>query len=242
MKKVYSLLGISLLALSLAACDNVDSALGMYSDETSSSEESASSSISSESASLNLVESDSISSSNASADADSEASSEDTTASSDETTQSSEEVVADSSVASEAATAQAMTTEEIESSIIAAEAEKTSPSSEVVPSSEVEDQGTYASSSQPEGNQGAFDNTRARELLAEAAPLISAHSQGAYQSDEYFFLPTLVNEDLAQVDVYRQSPDGQGHTNLIATYRYDAYSGTLMVMDVVSGTWQNTGQ
>ena len=227
MKKVYSLLGISLLALSLAACDNVDSALGMYSDETSSSEESASSSISSESASLNVVESDSTSSSNASADADLEASSEDTTASSDETTQPSEEVVADSSVASEAATAQAMTTEEIESSIIAAEAEKTSPSSEVVPSSEVEDQGTYASSSQPEGNQGAFDNTRARELLAEAAPLISAHSQGAYQSDEYFFLPTLVNE---------------GHTNLIATYRYDAYSGTLMVMDVVSGTWQNTGQ
>ncbi|MGH2114967.1 hypothetical protein [Aerococcus urinaeequi] len=244
MKKVYSLLGISLLALSLVACDNVDSALGMYSDETSSSEESASSSISSESASssissesasLNVVESDSTSSSNVSADADSEASS-------DETTQSSEEVVADSSVASEAATAQAMTTEEIESSIIAAEAEKTSPSSEVVPSSEVEDQGTYASSSQSEGNQGAFDNTRARELLAEAAPLISAHSQGAYQSDEYFFLPTLVNEDLAQVDVYRQSPDGQGHTNLIATYRYDAYSGTLMVMDVVSGTWQNTGQ
>ena len=200
MKKVYSLLGISLLALSLAACDNVDSALGMYSDETSSSEESASSSISSESASLNVVESDSTSSSNVSADADSEASSEDTTASTDETTQSSEEVVADSSVASEAATAQAMTTEEIESSIIAAEAEKTSPSTEVVPSSEVEDQGTYASSSQPEGNQGAFDNTRARELLAEAAPLISAHSQGAYQSDEYFFLPTLVNEDLAQVD------------------------------------------
>ena len=150
--------------------------------------------------------------------------------------------MADSSVASEAATAQAMTTEEIESSIIAAEPEKTSPSSEVVPSSEVEDQGTYANSSQAEGNQGAFDNTRARDLLAEAAPLISAHSQGAYESDEYFFLPTLVNEDLAQVDVYRQSPDGQGHTNLIATYRYDAYSGTLMVMDVVSGTWQNTGQ
>ena len=242
MKKVYSLLGISLLALSLAACDNVDSALGMYSDETSSSEESASSSTSSESASLNVVEADSSSSSEASADADSESSSDDTGASIDETTQTSEEVVADSSVASEAATAQAMTTDEIESSIIAAEPEKTAPSSEVVPSSEVEDQGTYASSSQAEGNQGAFDNTRARDLLAEAAPLISADSQGAYQSDEYFFLPTLVNEDLAQVDVYRQSPDGQGHTNLIATYRYDAYSGTLMVMDVVSGTWQNTGQ
>ncbi|MFJ8452197.1 hypothetical protein ACIQ9H_08550 [Aerococcus viridans] len=242
MKKVYSFLGIPLLALSLAACDNVDSALGMYSDETSSSEESASSSVSSESASLNVVESDSATSSNASVDADSEASSDDAVATSDETTQSSEEVVADSSVASEAATAQAMTTEEIESSIIAAEPEKTSPSSEVVPSSEVEDQGTYANSSQAEGNQGAFDNTRARDLLAEAAPLISAHSQGAYESDEYFFLPTLVNEDLAQVDVYRQSPDGQGHTNLIETYRYDAYSGTLMVMDVVSGTWQNTGQ
>ncbi|MCT1797993.1 hypothetical protein [Aerococcus viridans] len=242
MKKVYSLLGISLLTLSLAACENVDSALGMYSDETSSSEESASSSTSSESASLNVVEADSSSSSEASADADSESSSDDTGASIDETTQTSEEVVADSSVASEAATAQAMTTDEIESSIIAAEPEKTAPSSEVVPSSEVEDQGTYASSSQAEGNQGAFDNTRARDLLAEAAPLISADSQGAYQSDEYFFLPTLVNEDLAQVDVYRQSPDGQGHTNLIATYRYDAYSGTLMVMDVVSGTWQNTGQ
>lgn len=242
MKKVYSFLGIPLLALSLAACDNVDSALGMYSDETSSSEESASSSTSSESASLNVVEADSSSSSEASADADSESSSDDTGASIDETTQTSEEVVADSSVASEAATAQAMTTDEIESSIIAAEPEKTAPSSEVVPSSEVEDQGTYASSSQSEGNQGAFDNTRARDLLAEAAPLISADSQGAYQSDEYFFLPTLVNEDLAQVDVYRQSPDGQGHTNLIATYRYDAYSGTLMVMDVVSGTWQNTGQ
>lgn len=242
MKKVYSLLGISLLTLSLAACDNVDSALGMYSDETSSSEESASSSTSSESASLNVVEADSSSSSEASADADSESSSDDTGASIDETTQTSEEVVADSSVASEAATAQAMTTDEIESSIIAAEPEKTAPSSEVVPSSEVEDQGTYASSSQAEGNQGSFDNTRARDLLAEAAPLISADSQGAYQSDEYFFLPTLVNEDLAQVDVYRQSPDGQGHTNLIATYRYDAYSGTLMVMDVVSGTWQNTGQ
>ena len=242
MKKVYSLLGISLLTLSLAACENVDSALGMYSDETSSSEESASSSTSSESASLNVVEADSSSSSEASADADSESSSDDTGASIDETAQTSEEVVADSSVASEAATAQAMTTDEIESSIIAAEPEKTAPSSEVVPSSEVEDQGTYASSSQAEGNQGAFDNTRARDLLAEAAPLISADSQGAYQSDEYFFLPTLVNEDLAQVDVYRQSPDGQGHTNLIATYRYDAYSGTLMVMDVVSGTWQNTGQ
>lgn len=242
MKKVYSLLGISLLTLSLAACENVDSALGMYSDETSSSEESASSSTSSESASLNVVEADSSSSSEASADADSESSSDDTGASIDETTQTSEEVVADSSVASEAATAQAMTTDEIESSIIAAEPEKTAPSSEVVPSSEVEDQGTYASSSQAEGNQGSFDNTRARDLLAEAAPLISADSQGAYQSDEYFFLPTLVNEDLAQVDVYRQSPDGQGHTNLIATYRYDAYSGTLMVMDVVSGTWQNTGQ
>lgn len=242
MKKVYSLLGISLLTLSLAACENVDSALGMYSDETSSSEESASSSTSSESASLNVVEADSSSSSEASADADSESSSDDTGASIDETAQTSEEVVADSSVASEAATAQAMTTDEIESSIIAAEPEKTSPSSEAVPSSEVEDQGTYASSSQAEGNQGAFDNTRARDLLAEAAPLISADSQGAYQSDEYFFLPTLVNEDLAQVDVYRQSPDGQGHTNLIATYRYDAYSGTLMVMDVVSGTWQNTGQ
>ncbi|MFE0441265.1 hypothetical protein ACFW0C_01325 [Aerococcus sp. NPDC058936] len=242
MKKVYSLLGISLLALSLAACENVDSALGMYSDESSSSEESASSSTSSESASLNVVEADSSSSSEASADADSEASSDDTLASSDETIQTSEEVVADSSVASEAATAQAMTTDEIESSIIAAEPEITSPSSEAVPSSEVEDQGTHASSSQAKGNQGAFDNTRARDLLAEAAPLISADSQGAYQSDEYFFLPTLVNEDLAQVDVYRQSPDGQGHTNLIATYRYDAYSGTLMVMDVVSGTWQNTGQ
>lgn len=242
MKKVYSLLGISLLTLSLAACENVDSALGMYSDETSSSEESASSSTSSESASLNVVEADSSSSSEASADADSESSSDDTGASIDETAQTSEEVVADSSVASEAATAQAMTTDEIESSIIAAEPEKISPSSEAVPSSEVEDKGTYASSSQAEGNQGAFDNTRARDLLAEAAPLISADSQGAYQSDEYFFLPTLVNEDLAQVDVYRQSPDGQGHTNLIATYRYDAYSGTLMVMDVVSGTWQNTGQ
>ncbi|MGH2101806.1 hypothetical protein ACRCJN_03510 [Aerococcus urinaeequi] len=242
MKKVYSLLGISLLALSLAACDNVDSALGMYSDETSSSEESASSSTSSESASLNVVEADSSSSSEASTDTDLEASSDDTVASSDETIQISEEVVADSSVASEAATAQAMTTDEIESSIIAAEPEKTSPSSEAVPSSEVEDQGTHASSSQAEGNQGAFDNTRARDLLAEAAPLISADSQGAYQSDEYFFLPTLVNEDLAQIDVYRQSPDGQGHTNLIATYRYDTYSGTLMVMDVVSGTWQNTGQ
>jgi len=242
MKKVYSLLGISLLTLSLAACENVDSALGMYSDETSSSEESASSSTSSESASLNVVEADSSSSSEASADADLESSSDDTEASIDETAQTSEEVVADSSVASEAATAQAMTTDEIESSIIAAEPEKTAPSSEVVPSSEVEDKGTYASSSQAEGNQGAFDNTRARDLLAEAAPLISADSQGAYQSDEYFFLPTLVNEDLAQVDVYRQSPDGQGHTNLIATYRYDAYTGTLMVMDVVSGTWQNTGQ
>ncbi|MEY8371825.1 hypothetical protein AAK938_09785 [Aerococcaceae bacterium 50-4] len=241
MKKVYSFLGISLLALSLAACDNVDSALGMYSDQASTSEESVSSSSSSESATLNVVSSESSSSSEASSEMNSEAESDTSLEASDEKVQS-EAVVEDSSVASEAASEQALTTEEIESSIVAAQPEVYSPASEAVPSSEVEEQSTYVSSEQAEGNQGAFDNTRARELLTEAAPLISADSQGAYQSDEYFFLPTLVNEDLVQVDVHRQSPDGQGHSNLIATYRYDAYTGTLMVMDVVSGTWQNTGQ
>lgn len=241
MKKVYSVLGISLLALSLAACDNVDAALGMYSDETVSSEESSSSSTSYESASLNVVDSDSSSTSDESSEASSDSESDDVAASSEESIPA-EEVDTSSSVASEAANAQAMTTEEIESSIIAAEPEVYSQSSEAVPSSEVEAQESNVTTGQPAANQGAFDNGRARELLSEAAPLISADSQGAYQSDEYFFLPTLLNEDLAQVDVYRQSPDGQGHSNLIATYRYDAYTGTLMVMDVVSGTWQNTGQ
>lgn len=241
MKKVYSLLGISILALSLAACDNVDSALGMYSDAPESSEESVASSSSSESASLNAVSSESSSSSEESSEAETATGSE-----SDETVEVSEdsvqvddeEVVDDTSVASEAANAQAMTTEEIEESIIAAQPETSVTSSEAVPSSEVEDQMATESAN----DAGNFDNIRARELLAEAAPLISADSQGAYQSDEYFFLPTLLNEELAQVDVYRQSPDGQGHSNLIATYRYDATTGTLMVMDVVSGTWQNTGQ
>ncbi|MGY0837042.1 hypothetical protein ACW66K_06330 [Aerococcus urinaeequi] len=237
MKKVYSVLGISLLALSLAACDNVDAALGIYSAETVSSEESSSSSTSYESASLNAVDSDSSSASDASSNSES-----DGVVASSEETGLTEEIDTSSSVASEAANAQAMTTEEIESSIIAAEQEVYSQSSEAVPSSEVEAQDSNVTNGQPTANQGAFDNNRARELLSEAAPLISADSQGAYQSDEYFFLPTLVNENLAQVDVFRQSPDGQGHSNLIATYRYDAYTGTLMVMDVVSGTWQNTGQ
>lgn len=217
MKKVYSVLGISLLALSLAACDNVDAALGIYSAETVSSEESSSSSTSYESASLNAVDSDSSSASDASSNSESDG----VVASSEETG----------------------LTEEIDtSSSVAAEQEVYSQSSEAVPSSEVEAQDSNVTNGQPTANQGAFDNNRARELLSEAAPLISADSQGAYQSDEYFFLPTLVNENLAQVDVFRQSPDGQGHSNLIATYRYDAYTGTLTVMDVVSGTWQNTGQ
>lgn len=241
MKKVYSVLGISLLSLSLTACNNVDTALGIYSAETVSSEESSSSSTSYESASLNAVDSDSSSTNDASSKEPSDSESDGVVASSEETGLA-EEVDTSSSVASEAANAQAMTTEEIESSIIAAELEVESQSSEAVPSSEVEAQDSNATTGQPTANQGAFDNNRARELLSEAAPLISADSQGAYQSDEYFFLPTLVNENLAQVDVFRQSPDGQGHSNLIATYRYDAYTGTLMVMDVVSGTWQNTGQ
>lgn len=235
MKKLYSILGISLIALSLAACDNADSSLGMYGDDAKSSEESVVSSSSSESASLNVVEPASSETGSV------EASTETSVASTEEAdvvVEESSEVVVEDSVATEAAAAQAMTAEEIESSIAAAQPETYNQESEVVPSSQVENTET---SSEQVSEPGAYDNTRSRELLAEAAPLLLAHSQDAYQSDEYFFLPTLVNEDLAQIDVYRQSPDGQGHSNLIATYRYDAYSGTLMVMDILSGTWENAG-
>lgn len=231
MKKLYSILGVSLIALSLAACDNADSSLGMYGDDAKSSEESVVSSSSLESASLNVVEP-------ASSETESVETSVASTEEADVVVEESSELVVEDSVATEAAAAQAMTAEEIESSIAAAQPETYNQESEVVPSSQVENTET---SSEQVSEPGAYDNTRSRELLAEAAPLILAHSQDAYQSDEYFFLPTLVNEDLAQIDVYRQSPDGQGHSNLIATYRYDAYSGTLMVMDILSGTWENAG-
>lgn len=238
MKKIYSFLGMSMLALTLAACSNGETSLGMYADEATSSEESVASSVSSESVSLNTAETSDESEETAS-------SSEEEIVSSEETEEEivSEEVVVESSdsVASEAANTTTMSAEEIESSIIAAEPENSAPaqSSEIVPSSEVENsESTYTE--EASGEAGAYDNGRARELLAEAAPLISQASQDAFKSDEYFFMPTLINDNLAQVDVYRQSPDGQGHANLITVYRYDAEYGTLMMMDMSTGTWENT--
>jgi hypothetical protein len=238
MKKVYSFIGVSILALSLAACDSVNSSLGMYADSpaSSSSEEVVESS--SSSASLNVVEASSSSDVVSSSTEDEVVSSETT---SDETIEDGSsvdgEVSSSDSVASEAAEEPTLSSEEIESSIVAAQPVTEVQSSEAVPSSEVEGQ----VEGEGQSSAGAYDNTRAREILAEAAPLIATDSENAFQSDEYFFMPTLINDNLAQIDVYRQSPDGQGHANLITVYRYDVYSGILMSMDMATGSWENAG-
>ncbi|RPA60149.1 hypothetical protein EF384_06220 [Aerococcus agrisoli] len=238
MKKVYSFIGVSILALSLAACDSVNSSVGMYADSpaSSSSEEVVESS--SSSASLNVVDASSDSDDASTSSTDGAVASE---TADDESVESDSSVEGDvsssDSVASEAADAPELSAEEIESSIVAAQPVTEVAPSQAVPSSEVE--GQVADDGQ--ASAGAYDNTRAREILAEAAPLIATDSENAFQSDEYFFMPTLINEDLAQIDVYRQSPDGQGHANLITVYRYDAYSGILMSMDMATGNWENAG-
>lgn len=88
----------------------------------------------------------------------------------------------------------------------------------------------------PEEN---YDNARASELLAEAAPLIHEASDDVFKAEGYVFIPMLLNDNLVQIDVRKQAPDDQNHSNLITIYRYDSVHGHLMEQNIVDANWKN---
>lgn len=84
-----------------------------------------------------------------------------------------------------------------------------------------------------------FDNSRAEELLNEAAPLIHEASGNMFKGNSYVFTPILLNDNLVQIEVHKQSPNDQEQMNLITIYRYDSEHGHLMEQNVVNADWSN---
>lgn len=87
-----------------------------------------------------------------------------------------------------------------------------------------------------------YNNQLASELLQEAGPLIHSASGNLFKSSEYYFVPVAISDTVAQIEVRRQSPDSQSHTNLIAIYRYDSADGQLVELDMLNNEWVPVGQ
>lgn len=87
-----------------------------------------------------------------------------------------------------------------------------------------------------------YNNQLAAQLLQEAAPLIHTASGNAFRSGEYFFVPVAISDTVVQIEVRRQSPDSQSHTNLMGIYRYDTADGQLVELDMQNNEWIPVGQ
>lgn len=74
------------------------------------------------------------------------------------------------------------------------------------------------------------------ELLKEVIRLIHEATDEMYKSEDFYFLPTMKeDENLLQVELYRQSPEGQDQQNLIALYKYNKDEKKLYQLDQITG-------
>lgn len=238
-KKIFTSILLVTTMLTSAACSTEAGAL-LYDNSTESSVQTApivESNIENES--LNIVstadESEEESSATTSSDedlsspADSDVVEEDTVISSEST------IVEDSiaNPANETETSSVETTTDDANS----ETETTTLSSEQLRIASLPS--TEASSSSTSFEVASFNNKLALDLMNEASPLINEASNNMFLAKEYFFTPVALDENTVEIEVRRQSPDNQGHANLITIYRYDAAHGHLIELNIQNNEWQD---
>ncbi|KAA9221079.1 MULTISPECIES: hypothetical protein [Aerococcus] len=102
--------------------------------------------------------------------------------------------------------------------------------------------GQSASKSQAEAAEkpasSVTPSNNSNDIIAKVVPMIHQVTDNIYRSEDYSFMPSKVDDNLVQVEIRRQSPNNQIHTNLVAIYRYNNQTGELTSMDLVSGQWQ----
>lgn len=76
------------------------------------------------------------------------------------------------------------------------------------------------------------------KMIQEAIEKIHEATDNKYHGEDFYFLPTQIDENTLQVDLYRQSPEGQDHQNLIAIYEFHKDTQKLFQQDPTSGTME----
>ncbi|MDK6804340.1 hypothetical protein [Aerococcus sp. UMB7834] len=93
-------------------------------------------------------------------------------------------------------------------------------------------------------DQGLASNTESnldssKDLLPKVSSLIHQASGNIYNNEDYYFMPSLLEDGTFQVEVRRQAPENMQQSNLVTIYRYQPDTGQLLQQDILNNTWND---
>ncbi|AMB93358.1 hypothetical protein ACWOE5_00515 [Aerococcus sanguinicola] len=78
-----------------------------------------------------------------------------------------------------------------------------------------------------------------KDLLPKVSSLIHQASGNIYNNEDYYFMPSLLEDGTFQVEVRRQAPENMQQSNLVTIYRYQPDTGQLLQQDILNNTWND---
>lgn len=111
-------------------------------------------------------------------------------------------------------------------------------------SDQASSQGTSAKSSESSSDQALASNTESnldssKDLLPKVSSLIHQASANIYNNEDYYFMPSVLEDGSFQVEVRRQAPENMQQSNLVTIYRYQPNTGQLLQQDILTNTWND---
>ncbi|KAA9301723.1 MULTISPECIES: hypothetical protein [Aerococcus] len=111
-------------------------------------------------------------------------------------------------------------------------------------SDQASSQGTSAKASESSSDQALASNTESnpdssKDLLPKVSSLIHQASANIYNNEDYYFMPSVLEDGSFQVEVRRQAPENMQQSNLVTIYRYQPNTGQLLQQDILTNTWND---